>query len=394
MEQPEEPGGVATAPHVLVVDAPGLEDVAALSRDHGAIVERIPEVDLGEADLGNADLLVCPAPLVPALPPAPPSGTGVCVAVLAAGDTTTQAEIPSGWRGFLIRRPVHPAALRLLVGYLLYRGPERRREHRVTVGSRIRLRVGGAPRFATLLDLSAAGCRVAAPLALPAGARVGVEFPEPVTRRRPLRLDAEVIRVARAPDAAGSAHPGSEVALRFGPMPAAARSELRRIASLYLRGPALEESLAGVRLRDLAPELAERAAQVSGRTASAGECREPGERRGEPRVPYRRRVIARGRDGVRVLLGSDISPGGMRVRSQRELRVGDEIRIAVYLAPGVPPLVLDAEVCRRGAGGIYGLRFLHREPETAARLRALAGRFSSFSGGSEQTGVVPAELLG
>ncbi len=388
MDRPADPADVAGGPRVLLVGSAGLDDVAALARDHGAVVRELGAAELREIDATGADLLVCPAALSASLPPPPAGGAGVCVTVLAAGDTTTRAELPPGWRGFLVRRPVHPAALRLLIGYLLYRGPERRREHRVTVGSRIRLRVGGAPRFATLLDLSTRGCRVTAPLALAAGARLRVEFPEQVTRRRPLQLDAEVIRASSGPGAAGEPGSGSELALRFGPMPAEARSELRRIASFYLRGPALEESLAGVRLRDLDPALADRAEQA--RKGTGG----PAERRAEPRVPYNRRVVARAGEGVRVLLGTDISPGGMQVRSRAELAVGEVIRVAVYVAPGRPPLVLDAEVRRRAAGGSYGLRFVHRDPETEELLRALAGRFHSMAGPNPGSGVVPAELLG
>ena len=388
MRQGSQPADVADSPRVLFVAASGLEDLVGLVRDHGAVVERVAEADLPGADPAAADLLVCPAPVAADLPPAPAGTSGVCVSVLAEGDTTTRAELPRGWRGFLVRRPVHPAALRLLVGYLLYRGPERRREHRVTVGSRIRLRVGGAPRFATLLDLSGRGCRVSAPLALAPGARVRVEFPEQVTRRRSLCLDAEVIRTAPAPATSGAGPSGSELALRFGPMPAEARAELRRIASFYLRGPALDESLAGVRLADLDPELARRASHPRG----GGQPTE--ERRADPRAPYERRVVARSAGGVHVLLGSDLSAGGMKVRSRGELPVGGEIRLAVYVAPGRAPLVLDAEVRRRGPEGDYGLRFLHRDPQAAALLRDLAARFAAVSGAREADGVIPAELLG
>ncbi|MGH0031949.1 MAG: hypothetical protein ACQGVC_19335, partial [Myxococcota bacterium] len=52
----------------------------------------------------------------------------------------------------MVRRPVHPAALRAIVLHSLYRGPERRRSVRVSVGAPVRFRAGWRQRAAVLAD--------------------------------------------------------------------------------------------------------------------------------------------------------------------------------------------------------------------------------------------------
>lgn len=49
---------------------------------------------------------------------------------------------------YLVRRPVHPEALRLLVMHSLYRGEEKRSEPRVAVGLEISFQTGEIPRRA------------------------------------------------------------------------------------------------------------------------------------------------------------------------------------------------------------------------------------------------------
>src|SRR5690606_26864180 len=71
------------------------------------------------------------------------------------------------------------------------------------------------------------------------------------------------------------------------------------------------------------------------------------ERRGSPRRTYGgRRIVALDEEAARVLVGQDLSPGGMRVAPNPALRVGQPLRIALYGSPGETPLVLSAEVAR------------------------------------------------
>jgi hypothetical protein len=89
---------------------------------------------------------------------------------------------------YVVRRPVHPEALRLLLGRALFRGRERRDAARVSVGCEVGLRFGLRRKPATLLELSRTGCRVLIPEWVEPGGRLSVRIPSPVTGNRPLSL--------------------------------------------------------------------------------------------------------------------------------------------------------------------------------------------------------------
>lgn len=89
---------------------------------------------------------------------------------------------------YLVRRPVHPEALRLLLLDCLYRGDERRGEMRVPVGLDVSFRTGLLPRRALMADLSAGGCRLLSPYALEPGTRLRVLIPEEMGASEPLTV--------------------------------------------------------------------------------------------------------------------------------------------------------------------------------------------------------------
>jgi hypothetical protein len=86
--------------------------------------------------------------------------------------------------------------------------------------------------------------------------------------------------------------------------------------------------------------------------------------RGERRH-YSRRVIALGDEIARVLIGRDLSAGGMRVDPHPGLSVGDTLQIAVYARTGERPVVVSAEVTRDD--GDKGLALQFRDLSLAAR---------------------------
>ena len=63
---------------------------------------------------------------------------------------------------YLVRRPIHPGALRLLLLRALYRGPERRVTVRYPIGGEVAYKLGLRRRRATLLEVSLRGCRLQA----------------------------------------------------------------------------------------------------------------------------------------------------------------------------------------------------------------------------------------
>jgi hypothetical protein len=73
----------------------------------------------------------------------------------------------------------------------------------------------------------------------------------------------------------------------------------------------------------------------------------------------------------RMLLGRDVSVGGMRVDSHPDLKVGARLRLALFDTAREAPLVVDAAVARDDGKGGTALHFLDVTPELAARLEAL-----------------------
>jgi hypothetical protein len=94
------------------------------------------------------------------------------------------------------------------------------------------------------------------------------------------------------------------------------------------------------------------------------------ERRDAPRVAYDRRVIARGTGTPLVLLGRDLSAGGISVETRRALAIGDRMQIALH-AGGDVPLVLSVEVVRAIDECVWALAFRDLRGEQRERIEAL-----------------------
>jgi hypothetical protein len=81
-------------------------------------------------------------------------------------------------------------------------------------------------------------------------------------------------------------------------------------------------------------------------------------------------VLASPRGGTaRVLIGRDLSSGGMRVAPDSDLGVGDDFKLVVYGPAGAAPLLLRARVTRDDGSAGCVLSFRELPPETAAELQ-------------------------
>jgi hypothetical protein len=217
---------------------------------------------------------------------------------------------------------------------------ERRLALRVPVSIEIVLRDGFRKRHGELLDLSLTGCRL--------------RFAEPVTAdRRPwLWIPAGLggrfahpvgSEVAWTDSVSGAPTGHCQVGLRFRRFPWRGRARLLRALSALLLHASDCERLS-------IPEAPER--------------------RDAPRVAYDRRVIARGTGTPLVLLGRDLSAGGISVETRRALAIGDRMQIALH-AGGDVPLVLSVEVVRAIDECVWALAFRDLRGEQRERIEAL-----------------------
>ena len=106
--------------------------------------------------------------------------------------------------------------------------------------------------------------------------------------------------------------------------------------------------------------------------------------------------MALGDAATRVLLGRDISLGGMRIDAHPGLRVGDRLRLALHAGGRSEPLLIDATVQRDD--GPHGLVLGFAEVEGPARtgLEGLIAHLPVLAveeGAETATGLVVSEII-
>lgn len=331
------------SPSILLLHDGELEDVREILASLGATPTSLRAHEVATAAGGERrDLIVTTARLALAhrdcltnvegeLPPAR-------VVIASEDSPALRRQLRASGFDYLVRRPVDPCALRLLLVRLLYQGPERRRSERYFSGREVAYRLGNRARHAVLGDLSESGCRLLHAAPARVGQRVSVEVPAGESGRESMSVEGTVLRTVPSPPGEG----GSTLAVAFDELGDAALERLRE---------ALRTSVVG-------SEVATRAA-VPAR-----------ERRREPRAAFRKRVVALRAEADRVLMGCDLSAGGMRVEAHPTLALGDRLRLAIYAEPHAEPWLVSASVVRNDADGGLGLRFDVLPAEVARRLEA------------------------
>jgi hypothetical protein len=304
----------------------------------------------------------------------------------------------------VIRRPIHPRALRLLLLHEIYTGPERRVRRRILIGHPIRIIAGLFRHQATLLELSSTGARVEAAHSPKVGASIKLLVGKDLTNGKPIKLNARVIR------SLGSSTKQNRIVSEFGVSILSARRHEKTIKAILARfslGPASWKSTP--RPSELASLAASRAAvetakNVSSRTlppahesirieevphgispaatdalsgtetppapiveslqaevensnaleaASSELANGSADRRRDSRIAYDRHVLALGDEAARVLVGRDLSARGMRIAATPTISVGDTLHVALHVGTQTKPLVVVANALRDdGEAGI------------------------------------------
>lgn len=285
---------------------------------------------------------------------------------------------------YLVRRPAHPVALRLLLLHALYQGQERRRATRVPLGYPVAVKVGLRRRDALLVDLAESGCRFLTNGPVAAGAKVTVQVPSELCGDDGFALPGKVVRCV--PDHSSPTDGSHSVAMRFSALTEAARVLLREALSAHRLGEGTSEEAFVAPLvtpidigDEAAPRLVRRVAPPplpsasKQRHAAPPPRGNPANRRRHSRRRFAERVVAASTDGSihRVLIGRDLSISGMRVDRQPELVVGARVRLALYDTARDTPVVVTASVLRDdGAHGV-ALSFDDISKEAAVRLEQL-----------------------
>jgi hypothetical protein len=347
----------------------------------------------------------------------------VRIAVTSEDSTSARNALRKMGFSYLVRRPVHAVALRLVLLRALYRGEERRREPRVPVGFDVSVRSGLRRREALLVDLSSHGCRLLTDRVVAESSKLTLHLPAQLAGDDTMALSGRVVRCVA--DKSSPLDGCYSVAVQFTSMPDCDRERLER--ALAAHAQALEPS-ARAEASEPAPPRKRRAARAAktrtpgtepvvekapaGAKAAASRTdsaprgpapppaaqRAPRDRRRFPRVHYERRVIAAAEEAMhRMLIGHDLSLGGMRIGHHPELRVGQRLRIALYDAALVTPVVVVAAVARDDGEQGMALRFEEIDDEIAARLERLVAALPPVEclgdGESGALGTVVSEIV-
>jgi len=315
----------------------------------------------------------------------------------------------------VIRRPIHPRALRLLLLHEIYRGPERRVRKRVLIGHPIHISAGLFRTPATLLELSPTGARIELANAPKVGAKIRILIGKDLTKTKPVRLQARVIRsirvsgenslsrseigvailganhhlktikavlsrFARSPAKWKTNAPHSEPHPRrpasttnaqttdneishhlppthvpstttTAPSKAATRIDAELLDSAIAHEHTLVPAKIGVVAIDprIPDELEGHSGDTTNDEINDSPEKSPGdapERRHDVRIPYDERVVALGEEAARVLVGRDLSAGGMRIAATSSVAVGDVLRVALHSGTESEPLIVLASNLR------------------------------------------------
>ena len=326
------------------------------------------------------------------LPPQIEGEDVVRIAITSSRSSMLSGMLKNLGYSYLVRRPVHPEALEILLRHALNVEPSERRTHaRAPFGVDARLQAGSWrwPHRCALLDLSASGCRVVTRQDLPSLSIVKLWLSPAVAGRRLVSLSGRIIR-RRRDEATGE----WSLAIRFVDVTAVQRGRLDSLLERTTIGPTSP-------LRDWSSwgPGAEAAASDSHSGEVSMEPEDPTERRFLPRADYRREVVTLddSHEHVQAILtGVDLSTLGLRVEPHPALELGGRVVVAIHDVVGRGSIEIEAEVIRDDGERGVAMKFSSMSADCAARLEQLVEALPSlesqqFDGRSVMVGRIRTE---
>jgi PilZ domain-containing protein len=383
------------APAVLVLDDGELDDIQQLLQEMAIPFARIRGGAIVRGCEPPRDLLIATPRRIEAVRDAVGEATDPPVRMMIVNEDSNAMRMQLRRDGFdyLVRRPVHAEALRLMLLHCCYKGEERRREPRVAVGVEVSYSVGLSTRLATLVDLSSRGCRLLTRHRIERGKRIQVLIPEALDAAEGGAL---LTVPGRAVHIEGTESGGIEcfrVGISFEKLDEDVRGAIALIIEDRAQGPM---TLRGA--QEPAPLPATPPREKKSEAQPAGERAVPlADRRHQPRAAYSQTIPAFGERALRVLVGRDLSVDGMRVQPQPEIWIGDHLQLAIYGEAGDQPMLIWGRVERSdGRRGVL-IRFDPLDPQTQARLERLVATLPAVESlddsEAEAMGTVLGEIL-
>jgi hypothetical protein len=410
---------MAVQPMLLVIDDGELTDIVSLLNEMGVEFAHLRGSAI-PPQIAPPERVIVTTPRRAMLTKDWPRSAPYRIAVVTEDSNTLRAMLRRVGFDLLLRRPLHPVAVRLVLLRALYAGEEKRREERVAIGADVTFRSGFWRRKALLADISQRGCRLLAEQALSPGARINLPLPKELSPDG-LTLPCKVVRVGARPDTEGQI----EIGLAFENLAkekyAAVRALMRRLSEAagmeeaHVLGGAKPRSGSAepspqpavprpAAARPAPPRLPPKKAPAQpsrptlpppkppgaapARTAPPASGSGGADRRQHQRGTFPRQVPRLDDEANSVLLGRDLSLGGMRVEYHEKLQIGDVIELAIYVSPREEPITVKARVAHDAGDGL-GLAFEGIPSDTGARLEKLIARLPSVESlqGGESAGL-------
>jgi c-di-GMP-binding flagellar brake protein YcgR len=198
---------------------------------------------------------------------------------------------------------------------------------------------------ALLLDISPGGCRLLTRSSLRPGSEIELSFPAELTGAESFSHRGTVTRAGLGSVVGGEADE-SCIGVRFLPFEETDRRPMLDFLNSLKSGPAT------------VPEAWAAAASAPAQPSRA------------PRSVYAEEVAVFGLDNC-VLIGRDLSSGGLRVDSHPALKIGSNLRLALAGDSDREQILVDARVIRDDGENGVALHFDWIEPKSETSLRAL-----------------------
>ncbi|HEY5657516.1 MAG TPA: PilZ domain-containing protein [Myxococcota bacterium] len=380
---------MAESPSVLVLDDGELDDVQKMLEGLEIPFGRVRGGAIAPGTPPPKDLLIATPRRINVVKINPDGGAAeppMRMVIVNEDSNTLREHLRKVGFDYLVRRPVHPEALRLLLLHCLYRGEEKRGDPRVAVGFEVSFRAGLLNRKATLADLSVRGCRLLSHTRFEVGKRIKLQIPEALETGDPFSVAGRIIRVDFDPKAGEGGLYSAGVL--FDRVSDTAREALEIIIEDRAQGPATLRRNQARRVGKEPDQPPTPGEDPSSRVDIEVDVRleqdgEPGgtalsakageERRQNRRGAYEQTVPAFGNRALRVLVGRDLSVGGMRIERLPGLEVGDRLHLAVYGDPGDAPFLIWGTVSRDDGERGMALVFDPVEPDVGHHLESLVG---------------------
>ena len=345
-----------SAPDALVIDDGEVDDVVAILQDLGADPQLKSPDEVGNlsAWVPPNRLLVLAAEraLALRLPLSRMREGAVSIAVTDSTSKTVGTAIQRLGYRYIVRRPVHPLALRMLLSQGLCPDAGNRSAPRAAYGGEVSWRVGWRRRRGAIIDVSSDGCLLFATKRAEVGCRLKIRFPAQIEMGRAFTVEGRVMRCMPV------AQEQVVLGVQFESNSVQVAKRIQDLLAALTSGPLRQSQGSSEPIESL-----ERRRE--------GEPQVQRERRQGRRAAVRKEIVALDPETQAVkytLIGRDLSVEGIRVEAHPSLVLDEPVYLALYDSSDSEPLTLYAVVARiDGSRGCW-LRFPDLGPAARERV--------------------------